>query len=191
MGKLKNLATDFVVLPDTQELYRRKCADLTAAKQKLDAIIARQLKIEENPQRQSRDTDAIVVEKRTARALVERLAHEAGLVKQQLIDARPKPPLSPAQQSWADAFSFQPQAGRWQPGTREEIAAATAEVDALTAKAREAKYSGSASVEEAVIRDLRAAKVKVVALQGPPAPPFTRWLSKDDLTAALKKRGVV
>ena len=44
--------------------------------------------------------------------------------KQQLIDARPKPPLTPQQQHWKDAFAIQPQAGKWQAARGQEIDAA-------------------------------------------------------------------
>lgn len=111
--------------------------------------------------------------------------------KQQLIDARPKPPLTPQQQHWKDAFAIQPQAGKWQAARGQEIDAARAEVDALAKQCREAKNSGSPGAEAKFIPSLTDAKVRLVALQGPPAPPFSRWLSKDALTAALKARGVV
>ena len=64
--KLRDLASDAVVLPITEELYQRKCSDLEAAKRKLDGIITRQLKLEENQQRRPADVAAITAEKRAA-----------------------------------------------------------------------------------------------------------------------------
>ena len=58
-------------------------------------------------------------------------------------------------------------------------------------KCREAKQLGSHGAEAKLIPALTDAKVKLVALQGPPAPPYQRWLTKDALQSALKGRGGV
>jgi hypothetical protein len=188
--KLKDLASDAVVVPTTAELYRRKASDLDAARKKHADIVARQLKIESVQQRRRGDTDAILAERAKSFALIDRLERETEILAHQRHAEKPVT-LTPEQQHWVDAFAVQPQAGRWQAATGEEIDAARAEVDALAKQCREAKHSGSHGAEAKLIPALTEAKVKLVALQGPPAPPYSRWLHKDALTAALKDRGVV
>ena len=83
---------------------------------------------------------------------------------------------------------YSPKRDVWQSATKQEIAAAQAEADALAKQCREARQSGTLGAEAKLIPSLTAAKVRLVALQGPPSPPFSRWLSKDALKAALKKR---
>ena len=43
LKKLKDLATDAVVVPTTAELYRRKATELDTARQKHAGIVARQI----------------------------------------------------------------------------------------------------------------------------------------------------
>jgi hypothetical protein len=190
LKKLKDLATDAVVVPTTAELYRRKATELDTARQKHAGIVARQIKMESLQQRRPSDTAAILAERAKSLALIDRLERDTEILAQQRHAEKPIA-LTPQQQVWADAFAVQPQAGRWQSATKQEIAAAQAEADALAKQCREARQSGTLGAEAKLIPSLTAAKVRLVALQGPPSPPFSRWLSKDALKAALKKRGVV
>ena len=190
LKKLKDLAIDAVTVPDTAELLSRKSSELDNARRKHADIVARQLKIESVQQRRRGDTDAILAEKAKSFALIDRLERESEILAQQRYAEKPVT-LTPEQQVWADAFAVQPQSGRWQAATGEEIDAAGAEVDALAKQCRDARHSGSLGAEAKLIPSLTDAKVRLVVLQGPPAPPFSRWLSRDALTAALKQRGVV
>jgi hypothetical protein len=104
--RLKDLATEAISLPSAAELYGRKIGELETAKRRLAEIIRRQIALEQQqPSKRSATLDAIVVEKRAAEELCDRLSHEAGILKAPLIAARPKPPLTPAQKMWADAAS--------------------------------------------------------------------------------------
>ena len=145
--KLKELASDAISIPSAQELYDRKSAELRHARQKLDGIVKRQIAIEKGKSRSSGDTAAVVAEKVAAEALITRLENEAGLLKQPLIDARPKPPLTPQQQMWADAAlavaEFDPY-HRVKRGTPEQIAAAQQAVDELVHEYRMKQPSGNA-----------------------------------------------
>jgi hypothetical protein len=187
--RLKTLAADAISVPTTDELYARKCADLEAAKRKLDAVITRQLKVEENQQHRARDVDPIVAEKRAAETTVARLQHEAGVLKQQIIDARPKPPLTPAQQVWADALATQrdPYAGCAR-GTPEQIASAQRDVDELVREYRLTTPTGVARDAWTVKKN--AAETRLAALQGPPYPPHRPWATNETLKAARLKEGL-
>jgi hypothetical protein len=188
--KLRQLGADAISIPTTADLVRRKGEEIDAARAKHQAIVARQLQLEKATQRSPSAIAAVVAEKKAALALIERLQRESGILNDKLQSEKPSKPLTPRQQMWADAFTLHPPSGKWQPASGAEIDAARAEVDALAQKAREAKHSGSPGAEARIIPALTAAKVKLVALQGPPAPPYSRWLSKEDLKAALAARGV-
>jgi hypothetical protein len=189
--KLKALASDAISIPSTQELYERKCADLEAAKAKLAGIVARQINAEKTVNGKVGNVAPIVAEKKAAEAAVARLAHEGGILKQQLIDARPKPPLSPRQQMLADAFDaaadFDPYS-KCARGTPEQIAVAQADVDALVHEYRVSQPSGRA--REAWTVRKNAAETRLAALQGPPYPPHRPWASDETLRAARAKEGL-
>jgi hypothetical protein len=189
--KLRQLGADAVSIPSTQELYERKCADLTDAKAKLDAIIARQINGEKTVNGQRGNVAPIVAEKNAAEATVARLQHEAGLIKQQIIDARPKPPLDPRRQMLADAFDA---VARFDPyskcarGTPEQIAAAQADLDKLVNEYRTTQPTGNA--REAWTVKKNAARTRLEALKGPPYSQHRPWASNEQLKAARAKEGL-
>jgi hypothetical protein len=190
--KLRDLATDAVVLPTKRDLYQRKCADLDAAKAELARTVARVLeqeKIQQTSQR--RGYAELLALKAAQEAKVERLSHEGGLLKQALIDSRPQPPLSPQQQHWADAFdaaaNFDPyeKCGR---GTPEQIAKAQADLDKLNLEYRLNQPSGNAREAWSLKKD--AAETRLAALQGPPYPPHRPFATNEELKAARLKEGL-
>jgi hypothetical protein len=187
--KLRDLATDAVVLPTKLELYERHCAKLTDAKSKLAAIVARQIQVEKTVNGTKGNTDAIVAEKRAAEATVARLEHEGGLLKQTLIDARPKR-LTPQQQHWADVSEavagFDPYS-RCGRGSPEQIASAQADLDKLVVEYRLNPPTGNAG--ESWRARKNAAETRLAALQGPPYAPHRPWASDDVLKAARKAEG--
>jgi hypothetical protein len=187
--KIRQLGADAISIPSTEELVRRKAEEIEAARAKHQVIVQRQLQLETGTSRIPSAIAVVVEEKKAALALIERLERESDILVQQLEASKPRN-LTPQQRYWADAFTPQPQTGKWQAATGAEIDAQRGVVDALAAKCRDAKNSGSPGAEAKLIPDLTAAKVKLVALQGPPSPPISRWLSKEDLKAALAARGV-
>jgi hypothetical protein len=187
--KLRQLGADAISIPTTADLVRRKAEEIEAARARHAAIVRKQLALETGTSRIPSAIAAVVAEKKAALAVIERLERESDILVQQLEASKPKN-LTERQRYWADAFTPQPQAGKWQAASGAEIDAQRGVVDALAAKCRDAKNSGSPGAEAKLIPSLTAEKVKLVALQGPPCPPFSRWLSKEDLKAALAARGV-
>jgi hypothetical protein len=187
--KLRDLTADRIKIPTTAELVKRKADEIDAARAKHQAIVAKQLQLETGTSRNPAAIAAVVAEKKNALALLDRLQRESEILVQQLEASKPKN-LTERQRYWADAFTPQPPTSKWQAATGAEIDAQRGVVDALAAKCRDAKNSGSPGAEAKLIPSLTAEKVKLVALQGPPSPPISRWLSKEDLKAALAARGV-
>jgi hypothetical protein len=185
--KLKDLAVDSVVLPSPDELYRRKCADVAEAKQKLASIVASIIKTEANTQRRHGDTDALYAERTRAKALVERLQNEAGLLKEQIISERPAPAKSTWGQAWSDAAAHDPYR-HVERGSAAQIAEAQAELDALVEEYRRAQPTGNARDAWAVRK--AAARTRLAALQGPPYPQHRPWASDETLKAARAKLGL-
>jgi hypothetical protein len=185
--RLKDLASDAVSIPTPDELYRRKCADLTEAKTKLADLVARQIKIEANQQRRTGDTDSIVTEKRLVEAKIARLENEGGLLKQQIIAARPAKPMTAWGQAWHDAASHDPYA-HIERGSAEQIAAAQAELDALIREYRLNTPTGAARDAWSVRK--AAARTRLEALKGPPYPAHRPWATNEALKAARAKEGL-
>jgi hypothetical protein len=187
--KLRQLGADAISIPTTADLVRRKGEEIEAARATHAAIVAKQLQLEQNTSRSPAAIAAVVAEKKAALALIERLGRESEILVQQLEASKPRN-LTERQRFWADALAPQPQTGKWQAAPGAEIDAQRKVVDELAQKCRDAKHSGSPGAEARIIPDLTAAKVKLAVLQGPPAPPYSRWLSKEDLKAALAAKGV-
>jgi chromosome segregation ATPase len=183
--RLKDLASDAVSIPTPDELYRRKCADITEAKQKLSALVSRQLKIESTQQRRTGDTDAVVREKRDLKEKLERLQTEAEMIKQQI--ERPAKPMTAWGQAWVEAASHDPYS-RVERGTPEQIAEAQAALDALVREYKLTAPSGAARDAWAVRK--AAARTRLEALKGPPYPAHRPWATNEALAAARKSEGL-
>jgi hypothetical protein len=185
--KLKDLAVDTVKIPSPSELLARKTDEIATLKQKLAALVAKQIAVEKNPQHQSRDIAAIVVEKRLVAATISRLENEAGILKGQVVASRPQAPLAPRAQLWVDALPVPPPS----PYTKAEMRAARAELDAVVAQKRAAAWNPREV--EALAPAYKEAKLKVDVLSGGhrgewPAR-IAAYATREDMAAALKKWG--
>jgi hypothetical protein len=184
--RLKQLGADAISIPSTQELYERHCAKLTDAKAKLAAIVARQIQAEKPVNGTKGNAAPIVAEKRVAEETVARLEREGGLLKAQLVAARPAKPLSAWAQAWSDAASHDPYA-HIERGTPEQIAEAQADLDKLNLEYKLTTPTGAARDAWSVRKN--AARTRLAALQGPPYPERRPW-TNEELKAARLKEGL-
>jgi hypothetical protein len=97
MGKLKNLAKDAIVVPSTFELCARKSDELVAAKAKLAKLVEKQLALESGSNRVAREIMPVVAAKAEAKALIQRLERESGILKERLRAESPPERLTPEQ----------------------------------------------------------------------------------------------
>jgi hypothetical protein len=116
-------------------LAQRKGQELIEARRKLDAIIKRQVAIESNRNRSTGDNAAIIREKEAQLRAIDRLEGESSILESRVQAARPKPPLTPQQQFWAD-LRFTDPYEKAKRGTPEQIAEAQKAVDALVREYR-------------------------------------------------------
>jgi hypothetical protein len=187
--RLKQLGSDAISIPSTQELYDRKCADLAQAKQKLASIVARQIQAEKTVNGKTGYVAPILAEKAAAKATVARLENECGLLKGEIVAARPAKPLSAWAQAWSDAASHDPYA-HIERGSAEQIASAQADVDALV---RDNKINPPTmgSANEVWSAKYRAAHLRLAVLQGLPYSARTlRFFTREELAAARAKEGL-
>jgi hypothetical protein len=175
------------IAPSTEAAYARTISDLADAKRVLAGIVSRLVKAEANQQRRHGDTDSLYAERAKARALVAQLERQGGELKAELIAARPKPPLTPLQQAFADAAKIDPHA-HIERGSPEKIAAAQAELDALVREYKLTTPTSGAALDAWAVRK-NAARTKLEALKGPPYPPHRPWASAETLAAARKAQG--
>lgn len=162
--KLKELASDAISVPTTEKLAERKSDELAEARRKLNDIVVRQIKLEQKNGGTSAQIKAVIAEKHAAEALVEKLQNESGILKQQLIAARPKPPLTLQQQFWADAFAASvPPPSPYSP---EEMREAQAAVDRIVHEKKVARFNGDHRAEEALAPAYKEAKLKLDVLSG-------------------------
>jgi hypothetical protein len=182
MAKLKSLK-DKVVIPSTAELYARRTSEIAAAKQELNKTVTAIVAAETLPNSQRRGYIELLSKRQVLRAKVERLQNEAELLKQQVIAARPKPPLSPRQQLMVDALPVPPPS----PYTKEECAQAQAEVDAIVQQKRAAMWNPREV--EALAPAYKEAKLKLDFLAGGYRGdwPACRPYGREDMNAALLK----
>jgi hypothetical protein len=185
--RLKSIATDAISIPNSEELYRRKCADLEAAKAELARTVARIVDLEKLRSHERHGHAELLVTKRRQEKRVEQLSHEGGLLKQALIDARPKPPLSPRQQLMVDSLPVPPPS----PYTKKECAEAQAEVDRITLLKRQARFNGERHAEEKLMPVFKEAKLKLAVLSGGYRGdwPYMPFATREDMAAAIKKWG--
>jgi hypothetical protein len=183
--KLKTLVDDKIEIPSPEKLLARKADEIATSKQKLADLVARQLKIEKNPQHQPRDVAAIVVEKRATEATISRLENEAGILKGQVVASRPQAPLAPRAQLWADALPVPPPS----PFTKAEMRAAKAELDAVVEKKRAAAWNPR-EVEQ-LAPAYKEARLKLDFLAGGHRGdwPARRPYSREDMVSAAQKWG--
>jgi hypothetical protein len=101
--RLKNIASDAVTIPSIEEIYKRKAEEIAAAKVQLANTVARVIEQEKIQQRsQRRGYPELMAAKVAQEQKVARLCNEAGIIKAQIIAARPKKPvLTPAEQMQA------------------------------------------------------------------------------------------
>ena len=187
-NKLKNLASDAIRIPTTQELYARKSAEITEAKRKLDATISRLIALEKEQPSRRGGYDELLAAKARQEATIERLCSEGGILKQGLIDARPKPPLTPRQKLWMDSLPVLPVS----PYTKDEMQAAKDEVERIVQQKRMARFNGDRHAEEALAPAYKEAKLKLDVLCGGYRgewPPYMPYATRDDMAVALKKWG--
>jgi hypothetical protein len=186
--ELKELASDAISIPTTEELYARKSAELSEARRKLAEIVARQIKLESGNSTNFQAHQSIVAEKAAAEALVARLENEGGLLKAELIAQRPKPPLTPQQQLLIDSFPVVPPS----PYSKDEMRAAQAEVDRVVHEKRLARFNGDHRAEEGLAPAYKEAKLKLDVMSGGYAghwPPSMPYATREDMAAAMKKWG--
>jgi hypothetical protein len=183
MAKLKSLAKDAISVPSKEELYARKTSEIAAAKSDLGRVVS-QIIAAEKPNADRRGYSDLLAKRASLKAKVERLSREAGLLKGELIAARPQPPLTPLQQLFADASKHDPYANH-KRGTREQIEKAKVEVaNAL----RDYKLNDGSAQAMAKLND---ARLKLAVLEGPPVTERTRRLfSAERLAAARKEQGL-
>jgi hypothetical protein len=184
--KLKTLVDDQIEIPSPEKLLARKADEIATLKQKLAALVSRQLKTEANQQRRAGDVDPIAAEKRLLKVKIERLCDEAATLKSQF--ALP-PKLSPQQQFWSDALKYDDVYKDRPRGTREQIAEAQKAVDALVHEYKMTTPTGNAN--EAWTARYRAAHLRLATLQGLPYSARTlRLFSREELAAARAKEGL-
>ena len=185
LKKLRDLATDAVVLPTREDLYRRKCAHIDAAKAELARTVARVIEAEKMQPSQRRGYAELMASKSAQEEKVERLCREAGMVKQQLVDARPKPPLTPSQQIWADLIPAPTQC----PYSAADMAEANADLERITADMRMARFNGATAQEVSLMPAYREARIKVAVMAGGHAGQWPPSMPHEDRVAGLKKWG--
>jgi chromosome segregation ATPase len=183
--KLKDLAADKITVPSTEEMLSRRAADIAEAKANLANIGAGITKIEANTQRKHGDTDKLYAERAKAKALVERLQNEAGLLKDQLRAAKPEK-LTAWGEAWAEAAAHDPYA-HIERGSAEKIAEAQAHLDNLIVEYRLTTPTGAAL--DAWTARKHAARTRLEALRGAPYPAHRPWASDETLKAARLKEG--
>jgi hypothetical protein len=180
MAKLKALG-DKIVIPDTQTMYARKTSEIASAKADLAKVVAQLVAAEKLPNSQRRGYSELLAKRASLKAKVERLSGEAGLLKAELIAARPKPKLTAWQQLFADAANHDPYAN-FKRGTREQIAEAKAALDAalLEYKLRDGSRDALAKLNDA--------RLKLAVLEGQPySARALRLFSPETLADAAKK----
>jgi hypothetical protein len=187
MAKLKSVTVDKIVIPDAQTLYARRTSEVAAAKGDLAKVVAQIVALERLPQSQRRGHSELLAKRASLKAKVERLSSEAGLLKAELVAARPKPPLNQWQQLFADAANHDPYANH-KRGTPEQIAAAQAELDQLVDDYRRNPPSGDS--RDSWVAKKNAVRTKLEALKGPPYPAHRPWASDETLKAERAKQGL-
>jgi hypothetical protein len=181
MAKLKNLATDAVRVPSKEEIYARRTSEIAAAKADLAKVVAQIITAEKLPNSQRRDHFQLLAKRASLKAKVERLSREAGLLKAEIVAARPQPPLNQWQQLFADAANHDPFANH-KRGTPEQIEAAKTELaDRLIAY----KLADGSAQATAKLND---ARLKLAVLEGQPySARALRLFSDETLRAAAAK----
>jgi hypothetical protein len=182
MAKLKSLAKDAISVPSTEELYARKTSEIAAAKSDLAKVVASIVAAEKDPNAHRR-THELHIKRVDLKAKIERLSREAGLIKAEVVAARPQPPLTPRQQLMVDSLP----APTPSPYSKEECAEAQAELDAVVQKKRAAMWNPREV--EALAPAYKEARLKLDFLSGGYQGqwPARRPYGREDMTAALLK----
>jgi hypothetical protein len=159
-------------------LAERKGAEIVEARRKLDAIVARQIKIESSHSRSSVDTDAILLEKQQQLNVITRLESESALLEGQVQSSRP-PRLSPEQQWRREMFSRP--APEHRGGTPEQIRNARRELDGLLREYRALAFDGSRPIADAKLgATINRARLKLAVLEGPYPEGYAPWINKEN-----------
>jgi hypothetical protein len=187
--RLKDLATDAIVLPSLEELAARKADELRDARDRLNAIVKRQIAIESGQRRRTGDNTSILAEKAAMIERIEKLQTESGILKEQLRALNP-PKLSPMEQWRREMFAvtLPEQKGR----TPEQIRAARAEVDRLVERELQGRIHGrnvfNPDPKEAA--ELKKARARLMALEGEWCDAQRGVVSLEDYKQAKKELGL-
>jgi hypothetical protein len=181
--KLKDLATDAVVLPTPETLYQRKIDEIATTKAELARVVSQIIAAEKEPNSRRPGYADLLAKRQALKEKIDQASREAGLAKEAIAAARPKAPLPAAKQMWADSLP----APTPSPFSKEEMRAAKAELDAVVAKKRAAAWNPREV--EALAPAYKEARLKLDFLSGgyQGSWPARRPYGREDMVAALTK----
>ena len=145
LKKLRDLATDAVVFPTREDLYRRKCADIDAAKAEFARTVARVIEAEKMQPSQRRGYAELMASKSAEEEKVERLCREAGTVK--LAVGRCAPAQAATHAVAAGLLGRLIPAPTQCPYSAADMAEANADLERISADMRMARFNGATAQE--------------------------------------------
>jgi hypothetical protein len=149
-------------------------------------VVSKIIAAEKMPNSQRGNYPSLLASRLDLKQRLDRLQTESGLLKQQLIAARPAKPLTGWAQALTEAAAHDPYA-HIERGSAEKIAAAQADLDKLIVEYRLTTPTGAALDAWTVKK--HAARTKLEALKGAPYPAHRPWASDETLKAARLKEG--